>query len=213
MMLGMSREEARDRMVREQIEARGISDARVLQALRIVPRHAFVPEAFQAEAYADHPLPIGHGQTISQPYIVAFMAEALHLRGHERVLEVGSGSGYLAAVLSQLCHQVVALELEPALASLSRRTLKTLGISNVEVCCADGSLGCPDHAPFDAIVVSCAAPHLCPAWEAQLAPKGRLVFPLGPADGIQQLVRVQRKQGVLVLSHLLDVRFVPLNLG
>jgi protein-L-isoaspartate(D-aspartate) O-methyltransferase len=207
----MSREEARDRMVREQIEARGVSDVRVLQAMRAVPRHAFVPVAFQAEAYGDHPLPIGHGQTISQPYIVAFMAEALHLRGSERVLEVGSGSGYMAAVLAQLCQEVIAVELEPALFGLSHRALKSLGISNVEVRCSDGSLGCPERAPFDAILVSCAAAHLCPAWEAQLAPKGRLVFPLGSSEGIQQLVRVQRKQGSLVLSHLLDVRFVPLR--
>ena len=153
----------RARMVREQIEARGVRDPRVLAAMREVPRHRFVPEENQALAHGDHPLPIGRGQTLSQPYIVAFMAEALELTGSETVLEVGAGSGYFAAVLGRLARRVEALELEPELAARSSTLLAELGFTNVGVHLGDGSLGWPPLAPFQAIVLSCAARDVPPA--------------------------------------------------
>jgi len=203
--------QARERMVQDQIEARGVTDQRVLAAIRLVPRHRFVPEAMEAEAYADHPLPIGHGQTISQPYIVAFMAEALALKGHERVLEIGSGSGYMAAVLSQLCKKVLALELETVLAKRSQRLLQELGIENVQVRCADGCLGAPEEGGFDAILFSCAAPELRAEWKQQLLPHGRIVLPLGPPGGTQELIRITRRDGADILERFMDVCFVPLR--
>lgn len=198
-------------MVENQILTRGVSDPRVLEAMRAVPRHRFVPAGLLPQAHADHPLPIGQGQTISQPYIVAYMAEMLALRGHERVLEVGSGSGYMAAVLSLLVKEVFALELETTLWEQSRERLAELGYDNIQLRCSDGAQGWPEQAPFDAILLSCAAPEVPPRpWE-QLAEGGYLLLPLGPAAGFQHLVRIQKRDGEPVSQILLPVSFVPLR--
>ena len=200
---------AREAMVVTQIAARGVRDSRVLAALREVPRHRFVPAGLQAEAHGDHPLPIGCGQTISQPYIVAFMAEALELTGVERVLEVGSGSGYFAAVLARLAGEVVALELEPELASGSARLLAALGIGNVAVHIADGARGWPEGAPYDAIALSCTAREIPEALWAQLAPRGVLLAPVGAPWETQWLTRW--RGGPAHSERLLPVAFVPLR--
>ena len=201
----------REAMVRLQIEARGVRDARVLTAMRRVPRHPFVPAPLQAEAYGDFPLPIGRGQTISQPYIVAFMAEALRLREGERVLEIGSGCGYAAAVLAQLCREVWGLELEGALAERARATLAELGFGNVHLAQGDGRMGWPEEAPFDAILLSCAAPEIPePLWE-QLEIGGRALYPRGRAGEVQELVLVTKTARGAREAALLPVRFVPLR--
>jgi len=202
---------ARAAMVREQIEARGVADARVLAAMAAVPRPRFISAPQRALAYEDHPLPIGPGQTISQPYIVAFMAEALGLRGFERVLEVGSGCGYFAAVLALLVKDVCAIELDPTLAEASRRTLEKLGYGNVRVHCGDGAEGWPERAPFDAIVLSCAADAMPAALCDQLAGDGVAVFPENRDWGAQQLVRQRRREGRTTTEELLPVAFVPLR--
>jgi protein-L-isoaspartate(D-aspartate) O-methyltransferase len=200
--------EAREGMVRH-IEAMGVRDARVLQAMREVPRHRFVPPGEVDHAHQDRPLPIGLGQTISQPYIVAFMAEALALTGVEHVLEVGSGSGYFAALLARLAADVVAVELEPDLATRSAAMLKELGVQTVAVHAGDGALGWPGSAPFDAIVLSCAALEVPPVLWSQLKPGGVLLAPLGPRFGIQYLVRFRGGPGSA--EPLLGVAFVPLR--
>ncbi len=203
----------RDAMVREQIEARGVRDPRVLAALRRVPRHRFVPAALAAEAHADRPLPIGAGQTISQPYIVAAISEALGLTGGERVLEVGAGSGYMAAVLAELAAEVFAVELEPGLHARAGATLAALGCANVHLACGDGALGWPERAPFAAILLSCAAERIPPALWDQLGPGGRLILPLGPDGGAQELVLARKLAGGSVFTRLMGVRFVPLRPG
>ena len=199
----------RVRMVSQQIERRGIMDPRVLRAMQEVPRHVFVPEPFRQSAYDDGPLPIGEGQTISQPYIVAFMSEAIRSRPTDRVLEVGTGSGYQTAVLARLVRHVYTIEVRPQLAERARMRLLELGCTNVTVRVHDGHGGWPEEAPFDAIVVT-AAPHEAPpALLDQLAIGGRLVIPLGTLD--QELVRVTRREGVYDREVLLPVRFVPLT--
>jgi len=203
--------QAREEMVRDQIEARGVRDPRVLAAMRGVPRHRFVPGRLYAQAHADHPLPIGAGQTISQPYIVAAMAEALDLTGSERVLEVGSGSGYMAAVLSALCRDVYAVELEPELAERAALTLEDLGCANVRMTCGDGSLGWPEHAPFDAILLSCAAARIPPALWEQLAQGGRIILPMGPPGATQELILARKTPGGSEVRRLMAVVFVPLR--
>ncbi len=201
----------RQAMVREQLQAREIRDPRVLDAMRTVPRHRFVPREHRRHAYADTPLPIGRGQTISQPYIVAFMAEALELRGSERVLEVGSGSGYAAAVLSQLGSEVYGIELERELHDRSVVTLRELGYPNVHLRHGDGFRGWPEKAPFDAIVLSCAAEAIPgPLWE-QLAEGGRLLYPRGAADDLQELVLVTKTREGPREKRLAPVRFVPMR--
>jgi protein-L-isoaspartate(D-aspartate) O-methyltransferase len=200
---------AREAMVREQIEARGVRDARVLAAMRSVPRHRFVPGDLAAEAHADRPLPIGMGQTISQPYIVAAMAEALELAGPERVLEVGAGSGYMAAVLSELAADVYGVELEPRLHAQAAQALA--GRANVHLRCGDGALGWPEHAPFDAIVLSCAAPWIPPDLWDQLAEGGRMILPMGPAGAAQELILARRTAGGSRITRLMGVVFVPLR--
>ena len=200
-------------MVREQIEARGVRDPRVLAAMRAVPRHRFVPEHVARGAHADHPLPIGAGQTISQPYIVAAMAEALELAGDERVLEVGTGSGYMAAVLSLLCREVCGVELDPDLHRRSVQLLAELGQGSVRLHCGDGALGWPEPASFDAILLSCAAPALPPELWAQLAVGGRIILPLGPPDTTQELVLVRKTPEGGVFHRLMGVVFVPLRRG
>lgn len=199
-------------MVREQIEARGVHDTRVLQAMREVPRERFVSAGWEAEACDDNPLPIEAGQTISQPYIVAFMSEALRLRGDERVLEIGTGSGYAAAVLGRLAKEVHTVERHAVLVELASRRLAALGATNVHVHEGDGTLGWPGAAPYDAIVVTAAGPEIPAALRAQLAPGGRLVMPVGARDGHQELVRLTREgeQGER-RERLMGVRFVPLT--
>ena len=206
-----SEEEARRVMIERQLVRRGIRDPRVLEAMRKVPRHEFVPERLRTSAYEDGPLPIGKGQTISQPYVVAYMAEALALRGDERVLEVGSGSGYAAAVLSLLAAEVHGIELEAELHARSVATLARLGYRNVHLRHGDGFQGWKEAAPFDAILMSCAAEEIpAPLWE-QLREGGRFLYPRGPAGGFQELVIVTRTGGERVVRRLEPVRFVPMR--
>jgi protein-L-isoaspartate(D-aspartate) O-methyltransferase len=197
-------------MVRNQLLARGVVDTAVLDAFGTVPRERFVAPAQQSRAYEDHPLPIGSGQTISQPYVVAFMAEALELRPTDHVLEVGAGSGYAAAVFARLAHDVIAIERHPELAAAAAAVLAELGYDTVRVVAGDGSVGFADEAPYDAICVSAGAPDVPPALVEQLAPNGRLVLPVGSADA-QRLVRVRRlADGRVRRDDLGSVRFVPL---
>lgn len=204
-------ESFRRRMVEEQLVRRGISDPRVLDAMAAVPREAFVAADLRGEAYADTPLPIGEGQTISQPFIVALMVQALKLTGDERVLEVGAGSGYAAAVLGELAAEVYAVERLPSLARAAARRLAELGIENVEVVCADGSRGWPERAPYDGIVVAAGAPRVPESLRAQLAVGGRLVIPVGNARTMQELVRLTRiSETEIRRERLADVCFVPL---
>ena len=199
-------------MVRTQIERRGVRNPRVLQAMRTVPRECFVPPAWRARAFADEALPLGEGQTISQPYVVAHMIEALGLTGGERVLEVGTGSGYAAAVLAELAAEVVTVERVPALAEAARARLARLGYPGVLVVEGDGTLGCPDHAPYGAILVSAGAPRVPPALASQLAPGGRLVLPVGRDPREQTLERHTAPTGREGWRRetLGAVRFVPL---
>ncbi len=203
-------EEQRRVMVNEQIRERGIASPRVLEAMLTVPRHEFVPEDVLAEAYMDHPLPIGEGQTISQPYMVAAMLEALELTGSQRVLEVGTGSGYQAALLSLLAAEVHTVESQTSLAAAAAFRLARRGYSNVQVHAGDGSLGWPQAAPFDAIVVSAAAPQVPPPLVEQLAEGGRLVIPVGPADN-QKLLQMRKAGGETTSRVLHYCRFVPLR--
>jgi protein-L-isoaspartate(D-aspartate) O-methyltransferase len=188
---------------------RGIRDQGVLQAMRQMPRHLFVPARHRSKAYDDMPLPIGYGQTISQPLMVAMMTEALQLRGHERVLEVGSGSGYQAAILSRLASVVFSLERIAGLAAQARATLAMLGILNVHVLVADGSLGLPEHGPYDAIIVTAAAPQAPPALVDQLKLAGRLVIPVGDRQE-QTLVRLTMTSDGPHIERFGGCRFVPL---
>ena len=196
-------------MVDRQLRRRGISDERVLRAMAGVPREAFVPAELADHAYDDGALPIGEDQTISQPYIVAAMCELLSLTGTERVLDVGTGSGYAAAVLSELAESVVSIERIERLAERARRALEATGHGDVEVRVGDGSLGAPDRAPFDGIAVAAATARIPPALYSQLVEGGRLVLPLGGPGG-QQLVRVVRTPDGPVKTASLGCRFVPL---
>lgn len=202
---------SRRRMVADQIAARGVKDRRVLAAMEAVPRHRFVPEPLQSHAYADTPLPIGRGQTISQPYIVALMAEALQLRGAEKVLEVGSGSGYAAAVLGRLAREVLGIELECELNDRAVAALAGLGVRNVRLRCGDGFGGWPEEAPFDAILLSCAAPEPPAPLLAQLKLGGILLLPQGDAGAVQTLVRLRRTARGFEREALIPVRFVPMR--
>ena len=199
---------ARQRMVAEQLAARDISDERVLDAMRRVPRHEFVPEPLARQAYDDHPLPIGYDVTISQPYIVALMTQALRLQPGDRVLEIGTGSGYAAAVLAEIADDVTTVECIEPLAEQARARLAPYG-ARVRVVAGDGSLGHEPHAPYDAIVVTAAAPEIPRPMLDQLAPGGRLVIPV--ASGGEQLVRVTRTEHGDEYEDLLPVRFVPLT--
>lgn len=198
-------------MVERDIASRGVRDVHVLEAMRTVPREAFVPASWREQAYDDRPLPIDAGQTISQPYIVALMCEALQLTGDDRVLEIGTGSGYAAAVLSRLAAQVDTVERIAELVEGAARVLSELNVSNVRVHCADGTLGWPDAAPYDAITVTAGGPVVPPALLAQLAPGGRLVMPVGSNRGWQDLVRVTRAgPDDFRTESLCEVAFVPL---
>ena len=200
----------RNRMVTEQIVSRGVTDERVLAALRRVPRHWFVPEEYANIAYSDSPLPIGHGQTISQPYIVALMTELLELEGEENVLEVGTGSGYQAALLAYLAHKVHSIERYTELADKADEVMMRMGMTNVLVHVGDGSLGLPKYAPFQAIMITAAAPHVPQPIFDQLAEGGRLVLPVGGAGG-QMLDRWRKQAGEFTQEHITPVAFVPLR--
>ncbi len=202
--------EARQAMVARQLQRRDITDPRVLVAMGRVPRHRFVPAALASQAYGDHPLPIGEGQTISQPYIVALMTQWAEVAPGDQVLEVGTGSGYQAAVLAELTDRVFTIELLPELAQQAAARLKELGYGRVQVKSGDGHEGWPEAAPFDAIVVTAAAPRVPPALTAQLKEGGRLVIPLGTPYGAQTLVRFRKVKGHLAEEASLPVRFVPL---
>jgi protein-L-isoaspartate(D-aspartate) O-methyltransferase len=196
-------------MIETQIRKRGVSSPRVLEAMASVRRHEFIPLKFRNEAYADKPLPIGEGQTISQPYMVAAMTEALDLTGSERVLEIGTGSGYQAAVLSQLVSQVLTVESHTSLALAAQERLTNLGYENVHVHNGDGSAGFPDAAPYDAILVTAGAPEIPQVFASQLREGGRLVIPVGDRDD-QELVRAQMENGRLKSRVLFNCKFVLL---
>ena len=209
----MVEERYRDRrlaMVRRQIEGRGVRDPRVLTAMRAVPRHRFVAQRLASDAYKDHPLPIGASQTISQPYIVALMAEAASIEPEHRVLEVGTGSGYGAAVLAELGVSVITVERHQKLANAAAKVLGDLGYDNATVVCADGSQGHQPGAPYDAVVVTAAASSIPPPLIDQLADGGRLVIPVGPPSLSQNLTLVTRAGDETTSKRLCPVRFVPL---
>lgn len=200
----------RKAMIKDHLEARGISDPVTLSAMRAVPRHEFVPARLRDEAYADYPLPIGHGQTISQPYIVAFMTEAIRPRPGEKILEIGAGSGYQAAVLAQAGAEVYTVEIVPPLAELARHNLARLGFRNAHVLAGDGYRGWPEHAPFDAIIVTCAPDRIPPDLIAQLRDGGRMIIPVG--GGMNQDLILLRKHGDQIEQQaVLPVRFVPMT--
>ena len=201
---------ARSSMVTSQLKARAITDPRVLAAMGKIPRHLLVPPDLAPRAYGDYPLPIGGGQTISQPYIVALMSQWAEVQPGDRVLEVGTGSGYQAAVLAELTDKVFTIELLPELARAAETRLKELGYGRVRVKTGDGYRGWPQEAPFDAILVTAAAPSVPPALAAQLQEGGRLVIPLGEAGGDQTLVRLRKVRGELKEEERVPVRFVPL---
>jgi protein-L-isoaspartate(D-aspartate) O-methyltransferase len=199
----------RARMVAEQMAARDITDARVLDAMRKVPRHLFVPPDQQRAAYEDYPLPIGKDQTISQPYIVAYMTQALEVKPTHKVLEIGTGSGYQAAVLGELAAQVYTIEIVADLAERATKTLASAGYKNVHVRHGDGYVGWPEHAPFDAIMVTAAPDHVPQPLIDQLAPGGRMIIPVG--DYFQELRLIHRTETGIVERSTLSVRFVPLT--
>ncbi|TAJ06920.1 MAG: protein-L-isoaspartate(D-aspartate) O-methyltransferase [Nitrospirae bacterium] len=203
-----ARQTERDNMIADQIVPRGIRDPGVIAAMRHVPRHRFVPDSHARFAYADSPLPIGHGQTISQPAVVAFMTEALALQGREKVLEIGTGSGYQAAVLAELASRVFTIELVEPLAKQAAQRLAELGYVNVTVRAGDGYRGWPEEAPFDAIIVTAATDHVPQPLLDQLALGGRLILPLG--DSFQKLTLYRRTQNGYERTELIPVRFVPM---
>ncbi len=206
-------ERLREKMVREQIEAKGIKDPRVVKAMRKVPRHEFVLYSFKNFAYGDFPLSIGEGQTISQPYIVAFMTEALNLKKTDKVLEIGTGSGYQAAILAELAKAVYTIEIIPKLGQKARDTLKDLGYENVHIKIGDGYKGWPERAPFDAIIVTCAPDKIPQALVDQLKEGGTMIIPVGKKGMIQKLYKVKKKDGEIQTRKEMDVRFVPMVKG
>ena len=195
-------------MVRDQVEARGVKDGRILDAMRKVPRHLFVPWNMRSYAYHDEPLPIGEGQTISQPYIVAYMSEVLHLKGNERILEVGTGSGYQAAILAEIAKEVFTVEIVRSLSLKAEKVLKKLGYKNIYFRIGDGTLGWNEHAPYDAIIVTAAPAEVPQALREQLNISGRMIIPVGST--FQELVLVMREKKKFKEKKLLPVRFVPL---
>lgn len=202
-------EAARNKMVATQIESRGVRNKAVLYAMRKVPRHLFVPREYEREAYGDYPLPIGYGQTISQPYIVAYMTEVVKPSKNKKALEIGTGSGYQAAVLAELVDKVYTIEIVPELAKESAERLKKLGYKNIICKFGDGYKGWPENAPFDIIVVTAAAEQIPQPLMDQLAEGGRLVIPVGPATAVQELILIEKKNGKTEKKRLTFVRFVP----
>lgn len=203
------RTEERSRMVETQIAARGVKDERVLSAMRSVPRHLFVPAAYRDVAYSDCPLPIGRGQTISQPYIVAVMTELLAVKPEDRVLEIGAGSGYQAAILARLAKTVISIERINEVAEMARENLSRFGIGNVKIVTGDGTIGYPEQAPYDAVLITAATPEVPPPLIDQLAEGGRLVAPVGSRD-LQELVRIIKKKDQAIREFFGGVVFVPL---
>jgi protein-L-isoaspartate(D-aspartate) O-methyltransferase len=199
----------RERMVQEQLQPRGITDIRVLQAMADVPRHRFVDEAFQAQAYGDHPLPIGGDQTISQPLVVAAMTQVLQLTGTEKVLEIGTGSGYQAAVLSRLCEKVYTVERINSLLAGSRKVFDTLHYYNILSRLDDGTMGWQEYAPYDAIIVTAGGPEIPQPLVDQLADNGRMVIPVGERE-VQELHLVKKVDGEVIVEKMESVRFVSL---
>jgi len=207
-----ARTAARFAMVEEQLVRHGITDSATLRAMRTVPRHLFVPDELRALAYANRPLPIGEDQTISQPFIVAYMTEQLHLTNRSRVLEVGTGSGYQAAVLAEIAAEVYTIEIVAPLADSARARLARLGYGRVHTRTGDGYLGWPEAAPFDAVIVTAAADSVPPPLVRQLRPGGRMVIPVGAAGAVQELMLVEKAaDGRTTTRSLLPVRFVPLT--
>ncbi len=195
-------------MVEHQLKGRDITDTRVLDTMLKVERHKFVPKEYVNEAYEDYPLPIGYGQTISQPYIVALMTQLLELKGDEKVLEIGTGSGYQAAILAELCKEVYTIEIIPELATRAEKLLKDLGYKNIHVKIGDGYLGWPEQAPFDRIIVTCAPDHIPQPLIDQLKDGGKMVIPVG--EFFQELVIVEKKNGKIHKRSGIPVRFVPM---
>lgn len=199
----------RERMVQRHLRGRGIRNSRLLEAFRQVPRELFLPPEHADEAYADHPVPIGYGQTISQPYIVALMIEQLDPQPNDKVLDIGAGSGYQTAILAHLCRHVYALERFEELTEQAVRAIGTLNLTNVSVCTGDGTLGWPEEAPFDGIVCGAAAPEVPEPWTRQLSDGGRIVVPVG-GPGAQSLVLLEKSGEEITRRHICDVRFVKL---
>ncbi len=207
----LSKVHAREKMIQQQIIARGLHDQSVLTALRTVERHRFVPTELRGEAYDDNPLPIGYGQTISQPYIVALMTSLLEIDAHSRVLEIGTGSGYQTAVLAEIAAEVYTIEIIPELASRAEALFAELGYTNIHVRCGDGHVGWPEHAPFDAIMVTAAPHEIPPALTEQMAVGGRLVIPVG--NFYQDLLVLTREEKGIEKRNVTAVRFVPMTGG
>lgn len=199
----------RKRMVRDQIIARGINDQKVIQAMINVPRHQFVPNSYERMAYEDQPLPIGDGQTISQPYIVALMTQTLHLDENMKVLEIGTGSGYQAAILAEICEEVYSIEIIENLGLKAKKKLENLGYNNVKIKIGDGYKGWKKYAPFDAIIVTCAPTDIPKPLKEQLAEGGRMIIPIGGSIA-QELVLLEKKDGKLTEKIVAPVRFVPM---
>jgi protein-L-isoaspartate(D-aspartate) O-methyltransferase len=202
-------EAARERMVTQQIVSRGVKDAATLRAMRKVQRHLFVPREYERDAYDDTPLPIGYGQTISQPYIVAYMTEVVRPSAKKKALEIGTGSGYQAAILAEIVGKVYTIEIVPELARESEDRLKRLGYSNIICKYGDGYKGWPEHAPFDIIVVTAAPDEIPQPLIDQLAENGRLIIPVGAPSAVQELILLEKKNGKIEKSRLTFVRFVP----
>jgi protein-L-isoaspartate(D-aspartate) O-methyltransferase len=202
---------AAKQMVKTQIAVRGITDPRLLAAMAAVPRHHFMPEEVRAHAYEDRPLPIGHGQTISQPYIVAFMTDALRLQPSDKVLEIGTGSGYQTAVFAEMAGEVYSIEIIEALARQAATALREAGYERVKTRSGDGYRGWPEAAPFDAIMVTCSPDAIPPPLIGQLAEGGRMIIPVGPRAAPQQLVLLRKTGGGIEQQDVLPVRFVPMT--
>jgi protein-L-isoaspartate(D-aspartate) O-methyltransferase len=203
-------EEVRNNMVEHQLKARSISDENVLEVMRRLPRHLFVDPSMKENAYSDYPLPIAEGQTISQPYIVALMTEALELKGTERILEIGTGSGYQAAVLAEICNEVYTIEIRDGLAESARELLDSLGYDNIKGKSADGYFGWDEHAPYDAIIITCAVNHVPPFLIKQLKDGGRLILPLGSILYYQTLTSIEKQGDDLNVTYITEVTFVPM---
>jgi protein-L-isoaspartate(D-aspartate) O-methyltransferase len=208
---GDAYEAACQQMIKKDIQGRGINDERVLQAMQKVKRHLFVPDSYRSMAYADRPLPIGEGQTISQPYIVALMTYHLHLKPEDKVLEIGTGSGYQAAVLAELAKEVYSIEIVEQLAQTAEERLKAMGYKNVWVKCGDGFYGWAEHAPYDAIIITCAAPLIPERLVEQLREGGRMILPLGDEPFQQSLTVLTKRGGKIEKQRITEVVFVPMT--